>query len=133
MKICFQPIGVIHCDIKTLGRVPQFYTESSSKGKIEIYDPFIEGMNGLGKLDRIVVIFHFHLSRGYTLLQRRRGYGRLQGVFSLCSPMRPNPIGMSVLRLTKVDPLFLYVENVDMVDGTPVLDIKPYQPGMAMV
>ncbi len=128
MKICFQPIGVMHCDNKTLGKVPKFYTESSSKGKIEIYDPFIEGMKGLEKLDHIVVIFHFHLSRGYTLLQRRRGYGRLQGVFSLCSPMRPNPIGMSVLRLTKVDTPFLYVENVDMVDGTPILDIKPYQP-----
>lgn len=86
-------------------------------------------MNGLEELDHIVVIFHFHLSKSYTLLQRRRGYGRLQGVFSLCSPMRPNPIGMSVLRLTKVDPPLLYVENVDMIDGTPVLDIKPYLPG----
>ncbi|MEA3223812.1 MAG: tRNA (N6-threonylcarbamoyladenosine(37)-N6)-methyltransferase TrmO [Thermodesulfobacteriota bacterium] len=129
MKICFKPIGVMHCDNKTLEKIPKFYTESSLKGKIEIHDPFIEGIKGLEEVDHIVVIFLFHLSRGYTLLQRRRGYGRLQGVFSLCSPMRPNPIGMSVLRLTKVDPPFLYVENVDMVDGTPVLDIKPYLPG----
>jgi len=129
MKICFQPIGIMHCELKTLGEVPKFYTESSSKGKIEIYDPFIEGIKGLEEVDHIVVIFLFHLSRGYTLRQRRRGSGRLQGVFSLCSPMRPNPVGMSVLRLTKVDPPFLYVENVDMVDETPVLDIKPYLPG----
>jgi tRNA (Thr-GGU) A37 N-methylase len=75
-----------------------------------------------------MVIFHFHRAQGYSLMQKRRGVGELRGVFSLCSPNRPNAIGMSILRLIKREGTMLHVENVDMLDGTPILDIKPYKP-----
>jgi tRNA-Thr(GGU) m(6)t(6)A37 methyltransferase TsaA len=126
MKISFEPIGIMHCDLKTLADVPFFYEDSSAKGIIEIYEPYVEGLIGLEEIENIVVLFHFHLSKGYELMQRKKGHGELKGVFRLCSPRRPNPIGMSVLKLTKVASPLLYVEHVDMVDGTPILDIKPY-------
>jgi tRNA (Thr-GGU) A37 N-methylase len=61
-------------------------------------------------------------------MQKRRGVGDLRGVFSLCSPNRPNGIGMSILKLINVQGNILSVENVDLLDGTPILDIKPYKP-----
>lgn len=127
MKVCYETIGEMHCEVKDPARAPRFYTASAVKGIIEIYEPFLEGMDSLGEYEQIVVIFHFHLSKGYVLKQKSPT-GRTKGVFSLCSPMRPNAIGMSVLKLVKVEPPFLHVEHVDLVDGTPILDIKPFKP-----
>ena len=127
MKIIYEPIGVLHCELKNPATAPRFYSISDIKGTIEIYTPYLEGLDSLEEHEHIVVLFHFHLSEGYTLKQTSPS-GRYKGVFSLCSPMRPNAIGMSVLKLTKVELPLLYVENVDMVDGTPILDIKPYKP-----
>jgi tRNA-Thr(GGU) m(6)t(6)A37 methyltransferase TsaA len=90
-------------------------------------EPYVEGLAGLEEYDRIVVLFHFHRSEGFTLKQKRRGEGELKGVFSLCSPNRPNAIGMSILRLIRVEGNTLFVDNVDLLDGTPILDIKPYK------
>jgi tRNA-Thr(GGU) m(6)t(6)A37 methyltransferase TsaA len=128
MKICYEPIGVMHCELDSAENTPCFYNDSDVQGTIEIFSPFLQGIEGLEEYEHIVVLFHFHLSKGYSLKQKRRGTGRLKGVFSLCSPMRPNPIGMSILKLIRVAPPLLFVDNVDMVDGTPILDIKPYKP-----
>jgi tRNA (adenine37-N6)-methyltransferase len=128
MEICYKPIGVMHCELTDVDAAPKFYTESNISGVIEIFEPFAEGLSGLENFGHIVVIFHFHKSEGFSLMQRRRGVGELRGVFSLCSPMRPNAIGMSILKLRKIEGSNLYVENVDFLDGTPILDIKPYKP-----
>ncbi|HNU73691.1 MAG TPA: tRNA (N6-threonylcarbamoyladenosine(37)-N6)-methyltransferase TrmO [Deltaproteobacteria bacterium] len=127
MKVCYEPIGEMHCDVKEPVSAPRFYSASDVKGVIEIYEPFLDGMDSLEEYDQIVVLFHFHLSRGYVLKQKSPS-GRTKGVFSLCSPMRPNAIGMSILKLVRVEPPFLHVEHVDLVDGTPILDIKPFKP-----
>lgn len=127
MKVCYEAIGEMHCEVKEPEDAPRFYSASQVRGVIEIYEPFLEGLDCLEECDRIVVLFHFHLSKGYELKQRSPS-GREKGVFSLCSPMRPNAIGMSILRLLKVEPPFLHVEHVDLVDGTPILDIKPFKP-----
>ncbi len=128
MKITYQPIGVMHCTIKEAGQAPRFYNASTQPGTIEIYAPYREGLTGLERCTQVVVLFHFHRSEGYALLQRSRPEEELRGVFSLCSPMRPNAIGMSILRLVKVEPPLIYVENVDLIDETPILDIKPFKP-----
>lgn len=128
MKICYEPIGVMHCSLIDADMAPKFYTESDVKGIIEIFEPFVEGLFGIDEYEYIMVIFHFHRAEGYSLMQKRRGEGELRGVFSLCSPNRPNAIGMSILRLIKREGTMLHVENVDMLDGTPILDIKPYKP-----
>jgi len=117
----------MHCGIKKPADAPRFYSISEVKGTIEVFAPFLEGLDALAEYERIVVLFHFHLSKGYSLKQKSPS-GRVKGVFSLCSPMRPNAIGMSILKLVAVDPPFLSVDNVDLVDGTPILDIKPYKP-----
>lgn len=127
MKICYEPIGVMHCGTKKPADAPRFYSISDVKGVIEVYEPFLEGLDALEEYERIIVLFHFHLSQGYSLKQKGAS-GRVKGVFSLCSPMRPNAIGMSILKVTSVDPPFIHVDNVDLVDGTPILDIKPYKP-----
>jgi tRNA (adenine37-N6)-methyltransferase len=128
MEISYEPIGVMRCALTDQDTAPKFYTESNISGVIEIFEPFVPGLSGIEDYEYIVVIFHFHSSQGYTLMQKRRGVGELRGVFSLRSPNRPNGIGMSVLKLAKVEGSLLHVENVDMLDGTPILDIKPFKP-----
>lgn len=128
MEIRYDPIGVMHCPLTDAETAPRFYTESHVAGVIEIFEPFVQGLNNIDEFDRIVVIFHFHRSGGYSLMQKRRGTGELKGVFSLCSPNRPNAVGLSVLKLLRVEGGNLYVDNVDLLDGTPILDIKPYKP-----
>jgi tRNA-Thr(GGU) m(6)t(6)A37 methyltransferase TsaA len=128
MDICYDPIGVMHCELTDPDTAPKFYTESDISGVIEIFDQFAAGLAGIEDYRHIMVVFHFHRSEGYSLKQRRRGVGEPRGVFSLCSPMRPNAIGISILRLLQVEGTRLFVENVDLLDGTPILDIKPYKP-----
>ena len=125
MSLCYEPIGILHCPVSNPKEMPNFFTISDISGTIEVYEPYIQGLDGLEAGERIVVIFHFHLSQGYELMQRRQGTGPYKGVFSLCSPNRPNAIGMSVLQLTGINGGTLNVTNVDMVNGTPILDIKP--------
>lgn len=128
MEICYQPIGVMHCELTDSESAPKFYTESQVSGIIEIYEEYAQGLSGIEDYQYIIVLFHFHKSKGYNLMQRRRGKGELRGVYSLCSPMRPNPIGMSILRLERVEGAMLHVNSIDLLDGTPILDIKPYKP-----
>jgi tRNA-Thr(GGU) m(6)t(6)A37 methyltransferase TsaA len=128
MEITYRPIGVMHSPLKVSGGAPLFYTESDVKGVIEVYREYEAGLADLDGYGHIVVVFHFHGSSGYDLLQRRRGGGPLKGVFSLRSPNRPNAIGISVLRLLSIDDNMIHVDNVDILDQTPILDIKPYKP-----
>lgn len=128
MDISYRPIGHMHCESTDPETGPKFYIDSDIKGTIEVFEQYRDGLTGLEDYDYIVVLFHFHRSTGYSLMQKRRGEGELRGVFSLCSPNRPNGIGMSILRLIKIDGNMLHVDNVDLLDGTPILDIKPYKP-----
>lgn len=127
MNICYNPIGIMHCRLTDQDEVPKFYTESNVRGIIEIFEPFAEGLSGIEAYERIMVIFHFHKAEGFHLMQRSRGVGDLRGVFSLRSSRRPNGIGLSVFKLIRVDGRELHVGNVDLLDGTPILDIKPYK------
>jgi len=128
VDIIYRPIGLMHCALTDPEAAPKFYADSNVQGAIEVFEEYKDGLTGLEEYDRIVVLFHFHRSVTYSLMQKRRGEGELRGVFSLCSPNRPNGIGMSVLRLIRRDGNMLYVDNVDMLDGTPIIDIKPYKP-----
>ena len=127
VDICYKPIGVMHCNLVDPDTAPRFYTESDIEGTIEIFEEFAQGLAGLEEYDHIIAIFHFNRSEGFSLMQKRRGVGELRGVFSLCSPNRPNGIGMSILKLMGIEGRMLHVDNVDLLDGTPILDIKPYK------
>jgi len=121
-----QPIGVVHTDADT---VPRHWTLSDIKGTLVIDKQYQKGLKDIKAGQRIVVIFHFHKSPGFTpdlLVQRPPHRDEDLGVFSICSPRRPNPIGMSVLDVLGVDNNIIYVQGLDMLDGTPILDLKPY-------
>ncbi len=98
----------------------------SVKGAIEIFEEFAEGLDDLEGYSHLIVLFHFHLAGKPKLKTVPPGQTRARGVFSTRSPHRPNPLGMSVVKLLARKGRVLEVSGLDMVDGTPVLDIKPY-------
>lgn len=125
--IKFKPIGTVRTQA---AQVPNSWTISDVEGELVIDREYIQGIRDIQPGEKIVVIFNFHRSRPFTpedLTQHPRGDpARLKkGVFSICSPVRPNPIGMSVLTVTAVRENIISVKGLDMIDGTPILDIKP--------
>jgi len=124
-EITLRPIGTVHSPYASPGDAPpQSVLREGVRATIEIYPEYAQGLQNLGEHDHIVVLFHFHLSRGCTLLTRTPWSETERGVFSTRSPHRPNPIGMTVARLVGIEDNVLTIEGVDMIDGTPVLDIK---------
>ncbi len=99
----------------------------ASEARIVIDPELLPGLDQLERENRILVIFHFHLSRGYELRQHPRGDTTrpLRGVFALRSPRRPNPIGVTEVELVEIRGNVLRVRGLDAVDQTPVLDLKP--------
>ncbi len=125
MKIEFEPIGFIRTDIE---KVPRHWTVSDAEGSIVIDDRYKEGLRDIKAGQRIVVIFYFHQSPRFTpdlLVQKPKHRNEYMGVFSICSPIRPNPVGMSVVKVLGVEGSIIRIKGLDMRDGTPVLDIKP--------
>jgi tRNA-Thr(GGU) m(6)t(6)A37 methyltransferase TsaA len=126
MKIILKSIGFVRTDVV---KVPRHWTLSEAEGTLVIDEEYAEGLKDIRPGERIVVIFHFHQSQGFSRRFLRQTPPHRQGplgVFSICSPIRPNPIGMSVLRVLKVKGNMIHIKGLDMIDGTPVLDIKPF-------
>ena len=127
--IRFRPIGFVRTSAVT---VPRHWTLSDVEGKLVIDEAYQEGLKDMKKGQDIVVIFHFHKSKGFSskdLAQTPPHRGRRMGVFSICTPHRPNPIGLSVVRVLDVSGNTVFVRGLDMMDGTPILDIKPHIVG----
>ncbi len=97
-------------------------------GTIEIKPEYIDGLKDIEGFSHIILIYHFHLSKGYSLKVKPFLDENLRGIFATRAPKRPNPLGISVVKLIKVKNNILQIEDVDIVDGTPLLDIKPYVP-----
>jgi len=128
-EIQYRPIGIIHSPFKRPHGVPiQPKAAKRVKGTVELFDEFKEGLAGLDGFSHIILIYHFHLSEGYTLKVKPFLDDTRRGLFATRAPRRPNPIGISVVPLVSVDGATLHVTNVDIIDGTPLLDIKPYVP-----
>lgn len=127
--IYFRPIGIIHSPFKDVRGTPiQPASARGVAGTIEIQPDYIDGLRDIEGFSHIILIYHFHLSGTYSLLVKPFLDDTLRGVFSTRAPKRPNPIGLSIVRLVKAEGSTLHIENVDIVDGTPLLDIKPYVP-----
>jgi tRNA-Thr(GGU) m(6)t(6)A37 methyltransferase TsaA len=128
IAMLFCPLAIGH--VKTdLAEVQRHWTVSDADGILEILPEYEAGLAGIEVGSRIVVLFHFHLSGPFTQdrLTQETPHGReIKGVFSICSPLRPNPIGLSVLSVLGVEGRRIHVRGLDMVDGTPILDIKPH-------
>ena len=125
----FKPIGVIKTPFTEKEGTPiQGGIHPESKGKVEVYREYAEGLLDLGGFSHIILLYVFHKSKGYNLKQKPFLDDKEHGVFAIRSPKRPNPIGLTVVRLEKIEGNILTVSGVDMLDGTPLLDIKPYIP-----
>jgi tRNA-Thr(GGU) m(6)t(6)A37 methyltransferase TsaA len=129
-KLTLEPIGILRCAQQTkveAPRQPAAAEELTGVIELEARRNFAHALEDLAGWERIWVIFWFHRNSGWRpkVLPPRSATGR-KGVFSTRAPHRPNPLGLSALRLEKVDGLALTVRGVDLLDGTPVLDIKPY-------
>ena len=129
MDIIYHPIGIIHSPFKDLEGMPiQPTGETSAPGTIEIYPEYAQGLKDLEGFYFIILLYHFHqVSRSSLMVTPFLG-SEGRGVFATRAPTRPNPIGLSIVKLVKIDGSRLYVENLDILDGTPLLDLKPYVP-----
>ena len=126
MSIELKPIGFVRTDAT---KVPRHWSVSDVEGMLIIDEEYLEGLKDIEPGQRIVVIFNFHQSPEFAsrfLRQTPPHRGKDMGVFSTCSPIRPNPIGMSVLEVLGVEGATIRVKRLDMLEGTPILDIKPY-------
>lgn len=129
MSIVFEPIGVVRTQAATL---PRHWTVSDVDGVLEIDPRYERGLQDIKPGQRIVVLFNFNQSKPFDLdrlVQTPPHRDRAYGVFSICSPHRPNAIGFSVVTVTAVDGTNIAVHGIDMLDGTPILDIKPHIEG----
>ncbi len=97
-------------------------------GRIELYEDLREGLKDLEGFSHLILLYHFHLSEGFDLVVKPFLDRTDHGLFSTRAPRRPNAIGLSVVRLVSIEEGTLIVEDVDMVDGTPLLDVKPFVP-----
>ena len=125
----FSAIGTIRSPFDDLENMPiQPPGAKKIKGRVEVFDEFAAGLTDISGFSFITLIYAFHLSKNYSLIIKPFLDDVTHGIFATRYPKRPNQIGMSVVRLKKVEGNVLHIEGVDVVDGTPLLDIKPYVP-----
>jgi tRNA-Thr(GGU) m(6)t(6)A37 methyltransferase TsaA len=126
MPIMFKPIGYVQTDAVEL---PRHCSVSDVEGRLVIDRQYQIGLKDIEPGQRLVVLFHFHRSPEFTpdrLMQQPPHRDVKLGIFSICSPVRPNPLGLSVVRVLAIIDNVITVQGLDMLDGTPILDLKPY-------
>ncbi len=129
MKIEYKQIGTIHSPYKVIKGMPiQPSGAMGNSGHIKILPEFIEGLDDLSGFSHIILLYNFHKSEGYSLKTKPFLDIQKRGVFSTRAPKRPNSIGLSIVKVVKVIDDIISIENVDILDGTPLIDIKPYVP-----
>ncbi len=133
-KIILNPIGIIHTPFKDPKGIPiQPKSGKGIKATVEVFPEYIDGLIDLDGFSHLILLFHFHLSKGYSLkvipfVDDVQHGVFATGVFATRAPRRPNGIGLSIVKNIKIEKNIIYIENIDIVDGTPLLDIKPYIP-----
>ncbi len=129
MEITYHAIGVIHTTFKDLAGMPiQPTSDASGPGTIEVYEPYAEGLKDVSGFSHLIVLYHLHAVQESALLVIPFLDSEPRGIFATRAPTRPNPIGLSIVMLKGVEGNILHVDQIDVLDGTPLLDIKPYVP-----
>lgn len=123
-----RPIGVIHSPFTDKDKTPIQVTRSQAIGRVDVYPEFADGLKDIENLSHIHLLYVFHESSGYALHVKPFLDDQEHGIFATRYPRRPNPIGLSTVRLLSRQNNALTIEGVDVLDGTPLLDIKPYVP-----
>ncbi len=125
----YKPIGVIHSSFKSTEGVPiQSTAALDIEGLVEIFPEYAQGLRDIEGFSHIFLIYHFHKAAQPQLMAKPYLDDWPHGVFATRAPARPNPIGISIVRLVTIEENRLHVKDVDIVNGTPLLDIKPYVP-----
>ena len=128
-EIRYTPIGIIQSPFKTNAGMPIQPTGAKGiRGSIILDPDYLEGLKDLEGFSHLILIYHFHLSTDFRLSVIPFLDDNPRGVFATRAPKRPNPIGLSIVKLNRIKADMIYIENVDIIDGTPLLDIKPYVP-----
>ena len=129
MKFSFKAIGVLSTPYRSKSGVPiQGVFNPQSKGRAEIFKEYETGLKDIEGFSHLILLYAFDRSEGFDLVCRPYMENKPRGVFAIRAPRRPNPIGLSVVRLEKREGPVLHLAEMDMLDETPLLDIKPYVP-----
>ena len=123
-------IGIIHSPYKDAGSTPYQGYKSEEIFQIEVFKEFEEGLKDIEGFSHIIVIYWFHESQGYCLLVKTPWDDNIHGLFTTRSPHRPCSLGLTVVELLNRKKNVLIVKGLDAIEGTPLLDIKPYIPGV---
>jgi tRNA-Thr(GGU) m(6)t(6)A37 methyltransferase TsaA len=127
LKIVYEPIGIIHTLHKEQEKTPiQPAYASGIKGIVELYTEYLDGLKDLNKFSHIILLYHFHQAKKVKLHVKPYLEDVERGIFSTRAPFRPNQLGLSIVKLDYIENNMIHVENIDILDGTPLLDIKPY-------
>ena len=128
-KVTYTPIGFIHSPFREPRGTPiQPPGAKGIDGSVELFPEYVEGLSDLDGFSHIILIYHFHLAKSPSLTMKPFMDDQPHGIFAIRAPSRPNPIGISVVRLVEIENNILHIQDVDILDGTPLLDIKPYVP-----
>jgi len=129
MTVEFRPIGVIHTPFTRLEGMPiQPVGAAGAAGTVEVFSEYQPGLADLEGFSHVILLYCFHRARGYDLRVVPFLDAAPRGLFATRAPKRPNPLGLSVVRLEGIRDGVLHIRDVDILDGTPLLDIKPYVP-----
>jgi tRNA-Thr(GGU) m(6)t(6)A37 methyltransferase TsaA len=130
MSISITPIGIIETPFDDLKGMPiQPSGADKIQGTIIIDKEYEEGLSDLEGFSHIILLYHFHKSKGYNLMVKPFMDDQQRGLFSTRAPRRPNPIGLSIVQLIKIENSKISIQGIDVLNGTPLIDIKPYVPG----
>lgn len=126
-SIIFNPIGIIHSEHRALEKIPiQPAYARGCKGWIEVFPEYEEGLRDLEGFSHIYLLYHFHQAGPVKLTVKPFLQDVKRGLFATRAPCRPNALGLSVVQLIRRENNILHIEDVDILDDTPLLDIKPY-------
>ncbi len=124
-EIIFKPIGYIKSPYRDVKNMPKSTRESGDvEAEIIIKEEYLESMSSMKASEEYMVLFYFHKSKGFNQRVPFMGNGPIKGLFSTHAPQRPNPIGVSTIKIVEIKDNVIKFKGVDMLDGTPVLDIK---------
>lgn len=127
--ITFRPIGIISTPFQEPKGTPiQPRAAAGAVGTVKVFPEYCQGLQDLDGFSHIFLLYHFHHCQGFSLLVKPFLDEVQRGVFATRAPARPNPIGLSLVRLDRIEHDTLHVREVDILDGTPLLDIKPFVP-----
>src|SRR6185369_8829459 len=127
--IAYTPIGIVHTPFTSMDGMPlQSIAAQGVEGTIELEPAFLDGLKDLEDFSHLILLTHLHRMTGFALEVTPYLDDQPHGIFATRSPRRPNPLGLSIVRLIAVEGCKLRIEDIDLLDGTPLLDLKPYVP-----